>query len=81
MSTNARWMIGLLLVCVIGLGVALLIVAADDSGDNGETTLESVSTTELSVETPPTTETEVPTVTETLTTPTAPDPSGGVTAP
>ena len=78
MSTNARWMVGLLLVLVIGLGVALLIVAADDSDDGGgETTVETVTgeTTEA-----PTT-TEVPTVTETLTTPTTPDGSGGISAP
>jgi hypothetical protein len=80
MSTNARWMVGLLLVLVIGLGVALLIVAGDNSDDDGETTVESAVTTELSVEVPPTT-TEVPTVTETTTVPTTTDGSGGITAP
>jgi hypothetical protein len=80
MSTNARWMVGLLLVAVIGLGVALLIVAGDDSDDGGETTV-APETTELSVESTITTETEVPTVTETTTTTTTPDGSGGVPAP
>ena len=81
MSTNARWIVGLLLVCVIGLGVALLIVAGDNGDDGGgETSVETV--TGETTEAPATT--EVPTAIETLTTPTtptAPDGSGGVPAP
>jgi hypothetical protein len=36
MDTRTRWIIGLLLALVIGLGVALIIVAGDDSDDSGE---------------------------------------------
>lgn len=84
MSTNARWMIGLLIVLVIGLGIALLIVAGDngDDGGDGETaTLPSITSETIA---PPTT-TEAPTTTETTTTtttvPTTTDGSGGVPAP
>ena len=35
MNTRTRWTIGILVVLVIGLGVALIIVAADDSDDSG----------------------------------------------
>jgi hypothetical protein len=34
MDARARWIIGLLLALVIGLGVALVIVAGDDSEDS-----------------------------------------------
>jgi hypothetical protein len=34
-DARTRWTIGILVALVIGLGVALIIVAADDSGDSG----------------------------------------------
>ena len=73
MSTNARWIIGLLLALVIGLGVGLVIVAGDNGEDEsttetvtGETTVAPTTTVE------PTTPTVPPTTTEG---------SGGVPAP
>ena len=73
MSTNARWIIGLLLALVIGLGVGLVIVAGDNS--EGESTTETI-TGETTV---------APTTTAEPTTPTAPptttEDSGGVPAP
>ena len=35
MDTRTRWVVGTLVAVVIGLGVALIIVAADDSSDSG----------------------------------------------
>ena len=37
MSTNARWIIGLLIALVIGLGIALASPPADDDSDEGTT--------------------------------------------
>ena len=34
MDARARWIIGLLIALVLGLGVALIIVAGDDSEDS-----------------------------------------------
>jgi hypothetical protein len=34
-DTRTRWIVGILVALVIGLGVALIIVAADDSDDSG----------------------------------------------
>ncbi len=36
MDTRTRWIVGILIALVIGLGVALIIVAADDSGRLGQ---------------------------------------------
>jgi hypothetical protein len=36
MDTRTRWIVGVLVALVIGLGVALIIVAADDSNDPGD---------------------------------------------
>jgi hypothetical protein len=70
MSTNAKWIIGLLVAIVIGLVVGLVIVAGDDSDDNGTTTEPTLTTEVEPTETEPTiteptttappTETEVP---------------------
>lgn len=53
MSTNARWIIGILLALVIGLGVALAIVAGDDGEQEPSSTSE-----------PAVTETQAPTQTQ-----------------
>jgi hypothetical protein len=45
-DTRTRWIVGLLLALVIGLGVALIIVAADDSGDSGPAGTTSSPATE-----------------------------------
>jgi hypothetical protein len=44
-NSRTRWTIGILLALVIGLAVGLIIVAGDNSNDNGTT--ESVSTTSI----------------------------------
>jgi hypothetical protein len=49
MDSRTRWIIGLLLALVIGLGVGLVIVAGDDSED--ETTVTVQSTLEETTET------------------------------
>lgn len=68
MTTNARWIIGILLALVIGLGVGLAIVAGDDSQDSTTTvTTRDEVTTDIE-----TTETSEPTET---------GPSGGVAPP
>jgi len=36
-DTRTRWIVGLLICLVIGLGIALIIVAGDDSNHNGTT--------------------------------------------
>jgi hypothetical protein len=69
-DSRTRWIVGLLLALVIGLGVALIIVAADDS-DSGVTTVTTGPATVTATE--PTT-TEAPTTTET-------GPTGGTPAP
>ena len=72
MDTRTRWIIGLLLALVIGLGVALIIVAGDDSGDSGESvTTESPSTATLTE----------PTTTSAPTTSTATGTTGGTPVP
>jgi hypothetical protein len=71
-DTRTRWIVGLLLTLVIGLGVALVIVAADDSGEPAVTT--------VTTSTGPVTETE-PTTTAAPTTPTETGPTGGTPAP
>lgn len=76
MSTNARWIIGLLLALVIGLGLALAIVAGDESSDDGGSpTLPTV--TEQTQETQDT-ETQAP---PTTTSPPPTDGAGGIAAP
>jgi hypothetical protein len=67
MDSRTRWIIGLLLALVIGLAVALVIVAGDDSDDGTIVTVEP--TTE-----PTRTEATEPEATETGT-------SGGTPAP
>jgi hypothetical protein len=54
MSTNARWIVGLLLVLVIGLGVALIIVAGDDSSNDGTVVLPTITgqTSQTTTQTP-----------------------------
>ena len=74
MSTNARWIIGLLIVLIIGLGVALAIVA----GDNGDSNNDTVTLPTITEQTSPT-ETQAPTVPTQPTTPT--ESSGGVAPP
>ena len=72
MDSRTRWIVGLLIVLVIGLGVALIIVAGDDSNDDGSpgTTVDP-STAKL---TEPTT-TSRPTTSSTTT------PNGGTPVP
>jgi hypothetical protein len=68
MDARTRWIIGLLLALVIGLGIGLVIVAGDDEEDGTTVTVEA------------TTERTEPTETaQTETTETAP--SGGTPAP
>lgn len=75
MDTRTRWIVGILIALVIGLGVALIIVAADDSGDSGGPTATIGPATEKLTE--PTT-TSAPT---TSTTSTATTPNGGTGVP
>jgi hypothetical protein len=70
MDTRTRWIIGLLLALVVGRGVALIIVAGDDS-DSGEP---------VTTESPSATLTE-PTTTPAPTTSTATGATGGTPAP
>ena len=44
MDTRTRWIVGILIALVIGLGVALIIVAADDSGSTGTTSSPRTAT-------------------------------------
>jgi hypothetical protein len=37
-DTRTRWVVGILIVLVVGLGVALIVVAGDNSKNNGTTT-------------------------------------------
>jgi hypothetical protein len=67
MDTRTRWIIGLLLALVIGLGVGLIIVAGDDSEESPTVTVQ------------PTTESTRSEATETLQT--EPPSSGGTPAP
>ena len=88
MDARARWIIGLLLALVIGLGVALVIVAGDDSEDSGPAvTAPNPATEKLTEPTTtaaPTTTTPAPTGTTGgtpvpgATTKTAPDGQGGL---
>jgi beta-lactamase regulating signal transducer with metallopeptidase domain len=73
-DNRTRWIIGLLLVLVIGLGVALIIVAADDSNDSGISDTASPATEKL---TEPTSST-APTTSTTPTTTTTPNGGTGV---
>lgn len=67
MDTRTRWIVGILAALVIGLGVALIIVSADDSNDSGATgTTESPRTATLSE---PTTTSPLTTTSSTTTTP------------
>jgi hypothetical protein len=70
MDTRTRWVVGILIALVIGLGVALIIVAADNSGNDN--TISSSST----LSTP--TRTQSTTTQATTTTSTAPNGGTGV---
>ena len=72
MDTRTRWIVGILIALVIGLGVALIIVAADDSGDSGSPGTTTGPATEILTE--PTTTTSAPTTSTTA-------PSGGTSVP
>lgn len=65
MDLRTRWIVGILVALVIGLGVALIIVAADDSNDSGDGARANPATEKL---TEPTT-TVSPTTSGTTTTP------------
>jgi hypothetical protein len=71
-DARARWIIGLLLALVIGLGVALVIVAGDDSNDSEPTATAPNPATEKLTE---------PTTSATPTTTTPTGPTGGTPAP
>jgi hypothetical protein len=78
-DTRTRWIIGILLALVIGLGVALIIVAADD--ESGQ--VRTVTTERTPTRAEPTT-TAAPTTTTTATTGTTggtPVPGETTTAP
>lgn len=72
MDTRTRWIIGILLALVIGLAVALIIVAGDDSDDSGPARTTANPATEKLTE---------PTTTAAPTTTTATTPSGGTPVP
>lgn len=71
MSTNTRWIIGLLVAIIVGLAVGIAIIAGDNASDDSETVTLQTDTEE--------TET-VETETQPTTTQTTPD-DGGVTPP
>ena len=77
MNTRTRWIIGLLLALVIGLGVALVIVAGDDSGDSEPSVTAPNPATEKLTE--PTTTATPDTTTTTGTTGGTPVPGGTTT--
>jgi hypothetical protein len=58
-STNARWIIGLLVAVVIGLAAGLIIVAADSADDDQPDTV-TVPSVPRTVTQPPPTETQEP---------------------
>jgi hypothetical protein len=72
-DTRTRWIVGVLICLVIGLGIALIIVAADDPDDSRDTATTSPATATL---TEPTT-TSAPTTTSSTTT----APNGGTGVP
>ncbi len=41
MDTRTRWIVGILLALVIGLGVGLVIIAGDDSEDSTTVTIQT----------------------------------------
>jgi hypothetical protein len=56
MDTRTRWTVGILVALVIGLGVGLIIVAADESNDIETVTVQSATeTTESTTHPEPTT--------------------------
>jgi hypothetical protein len=75
-DARTRWIVGLLLTLVIGLGVALVIVAGDDSEDSGERVTTEGPRTATLIE--PTT-TAAPSTTTTGTTGGTPVPGGTTT--
>jgi hypothetical protein len=78
MDTRTRWIIGLLLALVVGLGVALIIVAGDDSDSGEPVTTENTATATL---TEPTTTSAPTTSTATGATGGTPVPGGTTTVP
>jgi hypothetical protein len=60
MDTRTRWTIGILVALVIGLGVGLIIVAADNSDEPDTVTVRTTPTesTETGTESAPTTTSE-----------------------
>jgi hypothetical protein len=75
---RTRWIIGLLICVVIGLGIALIIVAGDDSNDNGGPATTANPATEKLTEP---TSTKAPTTTSGTTTPNGGTPvPGGTTS-
>ncbi len=44
MDTRTRWIVGILLALVIGLGVGLVIVAGDDSEETETVTVRTIPT-------------------------------------
>jgi hypothetical protein len=72
MDTRTRWIVGVLLALVIGLGVALIIVAADDSDDSEPARTTANPATEKLTE---------PTQTAAPTTSTSTGPTGGTPIP
>ncbi|MGZ5310183.1 MAG: hypothetical protein ACXWZW_02045 [Solirubrobacterales bacterium] len=80
MTARGRWIVGLLLALVIGLGVALAIVAGDDSDEGGdrETVTLPTATSGTAPATSEATETEPATETPDSGGVAPPDGSGGL---
>jgi hypothetical protein len=76
-DARTRWIIGLLLALVIGLGVALVMVAGDDPNDSGSSDTAPNPATEKLTE--PTTTAAPATTTTTGTTGGTPVPGGTTT--
>jgi hypothetical protein len=77
-DTRTRWIVGLLICLVIGLGIALIIVAGDDSNDDGGPATSANPATEKLTEPDSTT---APTTTSATTTPNGGTPvPGGTTS-
>jgi hypothetical protein len=78
-DTRTRWVVGLLICLVIGLGIALIIVAGDDSDDSGSAGTAPNPATERLTE--PTGTTAPPATSTTTPSGGSPVPGGTTTSP